>query len=148
MGNMRLFRWKRALELAIEHRSFIDIVIAYRNKYLEMNGNKEESIDLFLQQQQDESEMNLDWSSIKEKCQREMEKEYAMAGVEKPNGECFEYLSFLNGSSGATKSSKNGRAELEALLCLQSTTRSSRSNNSSFVSNVIDDEDTDTIDID
>ena len=139
--NMRLFRWRRALELAIDHRSHIDTVIAFRKKYL-TNWNKEESIDLFLKY---ESEVDVNWEIIQEKCRQEMEKEYQMAGIKRENGvEPYNYLSFLYESGKSSKKKKNSRAELEALLGIYS-------NNNQYASNINlqnTDDDNDTIDID
>ena len=45
--NIRMFRWDRALELATRHKTHIDTVVAYRNKYLQ-NFNKSENNEQFL----------------------------------------------------------------------------------------------------
>lgn len=39
--NMELFRWNRALELAIKHRTHIDTVLAYRALYMKQMGMTE-----------------------------------------------------------------------------------------------------------
>lgn len=45
---MRLFRWSRALELAMQHKTHVDTVLGYRQKYLRRSG-KEETDKRFLQ---------------------------------------------------------------------------------------------------
>jgi len=47
--NIRLFRWKRALQLAVQHSVHIDTVVAFRNQYLLAN-NLTENMDLFNEQ--------------------------------------------------------------------------------------------------
>jgi len=39
--NIRLFRWDRALEIALEKRTHVDTVLAYRARYLEEFGKRE-----------------------------------------------------------------------------------------------------------
>merc|ERR1719181_989789 len=39
--NIRLFRWDRALELALARRTHVDTVLAYRQRYLEEFGKRE-----------------------------------------------------------------------------------------------------------
>ena len=46
--NINLFRWARALELAIKHKSHIDTVLAYRQKYLQ-SFQREETNPKFVQ---------------------------------------------------------------------------------------------------
>ncbi|PAV78488.1 hypothetical protein WR25_09547 isoform B [Diploscapter pachys] len=41
MLNVKLFRWSRALELAIKNKRYLEIVIGYRQKYLEQFNLKE-----------------------------------------------------------------------------------------------------------
>ena len=45
---MRLFRWSRALELAVQHKTHVDTVLGYRQVYLKTSG-KEETDKRFLQ---------------------------------------------------------------------------------------------------
>ncbi|CAM9723969.1 unnamed protein product, partial [Sphacelaria rigidula] len=45
---MRIFRWSRALELAVQHKTHVDTVLGYREKYLKRAG-KEETDKRFLQ---------------------------------------------------------------------------------------------------
>lgn len=46
--NLNLFRWNRALDLAIKHKVHIETVLAYRQKYLQ-SFEREESNQKFLQ---------------------------------------------------------------------------------------------------
>jgi intraflagellar transport protein 80 len=39
--NIRLFRWARALELAVKYKKHVDTVIGYRLQYLARIGKKE-----------------------------------------------------------------------------------------------------------
>ena len=45
---MRLFRWSRALELAVQHKTHVDTVLGYRQAYLKTSG-KGETDKRFLQ---------------------------------------------------------------------------------------------------
>merc|ERR1712154_192206 len=119
--NMRLFRWRRALELAVDHNSHIETVVAFRNSYLQ-TLKKQETIDLFIEY--NEKYKEIDWSQIEEKCRNEMDAEYQMAGIKrKSNQKYHHYLSFLfqqNNNHRKIKQNKNGRQELEALLDIHS----------------------------
>ena len=46
--NITLYRWGRALDIAMKHRSHVDTVIGYRQRYLEQFG-KTESEQKFIQ---------------------------------------------------------------------------------------------------
>ncbi|CAM9481687.1 unnamed protein product, partial [Hapterophycus canaliculatus] len=46
--NVRLFRWPRALELAVQHKTHVDTVLGYRQSFLKASG-KEETDKRFLQ---------------------------------------------------------------------------------------------------
>ncbi|EGR33781.1 intraflagellar transport protein, putative [Ichthyophthirius multifiliis] len=69
--NIKLYKWERALELAVQNNVYVDMVIGYRKKYLEQ-VKKEETLKKF-QQYQDKVEIN--WQQIKEKIKQEKEKE-------------------------------------------------------------------------
>lgn len=45
---MRIFRWSRALELAVQRKTHVDTVLGYREKYLRRAG-KAETDKQFLQ---------------------------------------------------------------------------------------------------
>jgi intraflagellar transport protein 80 len=46
--NLRIFRWGRALELAVKHKSHLDTVLAYRQKHL-MEFDTQETNPRFVQ---------------------------------------------------------------------------------------------------
>ena len=69
--NIRLFRWKRALELAVQHKTHVDTVMAYRQKYLQQTG-KQERDPRFLKYA---GSVEIDWEAIKAKKAQEKEKE-------------------------------------------------------------------------
>ena len=69
--NIRLFRWGRALEIAVKNRSHVDTVLGYRRKYLE-RFEMEERDPKFLQYQ---DQMNIDWDAIEAKEAKEIEDE-------------------------------------------------------------------------
>ena len=123
--NMRLFKWRRALEIAIDYRTHIDTVIAFRNRYLE-NLRKDEGIELFLKYK---SEVDVNWDVIREKCRQEMDKEYQMAGIKRSVGRGNDndldyngHLTFLDKRDvNNLRMRKSGRKELELLLGIQQT---------------------------
>jgi len=120
--NLRLFRWKRALELAIDHRTHIDTVLAIRAQSL--GDEKEESIDLFLKY---EAEVDVNWSVIEEKCRQERDKEFETAGIARADDgegdDAFDDdLRFLHKKDSMKKNQntkRTGRKQLEALLGIE-----------------------------
>lgn len=74
--NIRLFRWGRALELAVNQRSHVDTVLAYRQRYLESMG-REENDPRFLQYSQ---QVKIDWDTINAKKAKEREEERSRGG--------------------------------------------------------------------
>eukprot|EP00744_Colponema_vietnamica_P004654 GILI01006912.1.p1 GENE.GILI01006912.1~~GILI01006912.1.p1 ORF type:complete len:758 (-),score=200.90 GILI01006912.1:92-2365(-) len=75
--NIRLFRWERALELAVQHKTHVDTVLGHRQRYLDSCG-RQETIKRFQQYAQ---EVAVDWEVIKQKVQKEKEKEQSMPGA-------------------------------------------------------------------
>ncbi|CAB1104304.1 unnamed protein product [Ectocarpus sp. CCAP 1310/34] len=75
--NIRLFRWSRALELAVQHKTHVDTVLGYRQAFLKSSG-KEETDKRFLQFN---SEVAVDWEVISAKKEKEREDEHARAGT-------------------------------------------------------------------
>uniref|UniRef100_A0A8C5ILX9 Intraflagellar transport 80 n=1 Tax=Junco hyemalis TaxID=40217 RepID=A0A8C5ILX9_JUNHY len=69
--NINLYNWERALELAVKHRTHVDTVLAYRQKFLEDFGKKETN-QRFLQYAQG---LEVDWNKIKAKIEMEIAKE-------------------------------------------------------------------------
>ncbi|CAG9530370.1 unnamed protein product [Cercopithifilaria johnstoni] len=62
MFNISLFRWQRALELAIKYKMHLETVIGYRQKYLHETGRKENDQN-FLRYQ---SKVEIDWDHIQQ----------------------------------------------------------------------------------
>ena len=73
--NIRLFRWARALDLAVKHKTHVDTVLAYREQFLDSYGMKEtdERFEQYAQQ------VNIDWDAIAAKKDLEREKEKELA---------------------------------------------------------------------
>jgi len=69
--NLNLFRWQRALDLAVKHKIHIDTVLAYRQKYLQ-SFEREETNQKFLQYFK---QVNFHWDDIVQNEQREIEDE-------------------------------------------------------------------------
>ncbi|XP_078522985.1 intraflagellar transport protein 80 homolog [Lissotriton helveticus] len=69
--NINLYNWERALELAVKHRTHVDTVLAYRQKYLE-DFNKQETNKRFLQYAEG---VVVEWDTIKAKIEMELAKE-------------------------------------------------------------------------
>ncbi|XP_047130740.2 intraflagellar transport protein 80 homolog isoform X1 [Hydra vulgaris] len=71
------FNWERALELAVKHKTHVDTVLAYRQKYLQ-RCNKKENNKKFIQFAQG---VTVDWEKIKLKIEMEIEKESERPGA-------------------------------------------------------------------
>ncbi|KAI1722949.1 intraflagellar transport protein 80 like protein [Ditylenchus destructor] len=71
MANLAMFKFDRALELAIKSQTHLDTVLGYRQRYLEQTGRKE-SDPKFLKYL---SQVEIDWPHIREKIQEDEEKE-------------------------------------------------------------------------
>jgi len=69
--NIRLFRWVRALELAVQYKTHVDTVLAYRQRYL-ASAKRAETIERFLQYS---AQVTIDWDAIKAKKAAEKDKE-------------------------------------------------------------------------
>ncbi|KAJ8598728.1 hypothetical protein CTAYLR_010223 [Chrysophaeum taylorii] len=106
--NIRLFRWGRALELAVKHRSHVDTVLAYRARYLK-DFKKEEKDDRFKQLN---DSVKWDWAQIKAKKDLEKKEEYARAG--KPMPEKDKNSCFPSGGLGEYKITAQDRGELRS----------------------------------
>jgi intraflagellar transport protein 80 len=74
--NVRLFRWSRALELALKHKKHVDTVLGYRERYLERFG-KIETHKMYLQYGK---EVEINWETIKTKINLEKEDERSRGG--------------------------------------------------------------------
>ncbi|XP_055013353.1 intraflagellar transport protein 80 homolog [Boleophthalmus pectinirostris] len=69
--NIDLFNWERALELAVKHKTHVDTVLAFREKFLQRFGRKE-SNKRFLQYAEG---VEVDWEIIQVKIEMELSKE-------------------------------------------------------------------------
>jgi intraflagellar transport protein 80 len=74
--NICLFRWERALDLAISNQTHVDTVLGYRQKYLDSFG-KTETDKRFKEYF---NEVPIDWETINEKEAQEIENESARSG--------------------------------------------------------------------
>jgi intraflagellar transport protein 80 len=75
--NMSLFRWERALELALKHKTHVDTVLLRRAQYLEAAG-LEETFPAFVQYN---AKVEVDEEAIEAKIQNEYEQEAARPGA-------------------------------------------------------------------
>lgn len=66
-----MYKWERALEIAITQSTHVDTVIAYRKRFLEQY-NKQETIARFNELN---SEIEVDWDTVKTKIKAEKERE-------------------------------------------------------------------------
>ncbi|EAN97596.1 intraflagellar transport protein 80 [Trypanosoma cruzi] len=73
----RLFNWERALEIATERKTHVDMVLAQRQRYLEAVG-KEENIPLFRELS---ASVKVDWDTVLEKMKQEQLKEAQRPGA-------------------------------------------------------------------
>ena len=71
--NIKMYKWDRALEIAIQNKTHVDTVIAYRKRFLQMYG-KEETNDKMKQLSKD---LHVDWETVKTKIRADKEKEAA-----------------------------------------------------------------------
>jgi len=75
--NIKLFKWERALDIAVHNKTHVDTVLAYRQKYLLQQGKKE-TLEKFVQLG---DKVELNWETIKEKIKKDKEKEGKDSGV-------------------------------------------------------------------
>ncbi|XP_035745884.1 intraflagellar transport protein 80 homolog isoform X4 [Egretta garzetta] len=75
--NINLYNWDRALELAVKHKTHVDTVLAYRQKFLEDFGKKETN-KRFLQYAEG---LEVDWNKIRAKIEMEIAKERERAAA-------------------------------------------------------------------
>jgi intraflagellar transport protein 80 len=68
---IRMYHWSKALEIALRYKTHVDTVVAYRRRYLE-TFKREETMQAFLPYQ---SNLEINWTTIKEKIKQEKEKE-------------------------------------------------------------------------
>ncbi|KAL8593908.1 hypothetical protein ACOMHN_048345 [Nucella lapillus] len=75
--NIQLYNWDRGLELAVKHKTHVDTVMAYRQKYLKRFDRKENN-KRFMQYSEG---IQIDWEKIESKIEMEYQKER-----ERPSG--------------------------------------------------------------
>uniref|UniRef100_A0A2D4Q0U3 Intraflagellar transport protein 80 homolog n=1 Tax=Micrurus surinamensis TaxID=129470 RepID=A0A2D4Q0U3_MICSU len=73
--NINLYNWERALELAVKHKTHVDTVLAYRQKFLD-DFSKKETNQRFLQYAEG---LDVNWDKIKTKIELEIAKERGRA---------------------------------------------------------------------
>lgn len=71
--NIKLYRWDRALDIAINNKTHVDTVIAYRQRFLQQYG-KEEDNDRFKQYAKD---IDAQWETVKAKIRADKDREAA-----------------------------------------------------------------------
>ena len=69
--NVKLFRWEKALDIAIQNRTHVDTVIAYRQRYLAQYSKEEDNAKF----KQYMNEVEVDWPTIKAKIKQDKERE-------------------------------------------------------------------------
>lgn len=69
--NIKMYKWDRALEIAVNNKTHVDTVIAYRKRFLEQYG-KEETNERFKQYARD---IEVDWDTVKQKINADKKRE-------------------------------------------------------------------------
>ena len=69
--NIKSYKWERALDIALQNKTHVDTVIAYRLRYLEMMGLQEDK-SIFQQYAQG---VEVDWETIKGKIRADKQRE-------------------------------------------------------------------------
>ena len=69
--NIRLFRWVRALEIAVKNKKHVDIVLAHRKRFLEQCDRTETEAKFI----RHEGKVKVDWDAIKARQEEERQKE-------------------------------------------------------------------------
>ena len=73
--NIKLYRWERAIDIAVQNKTHVDTVIAYRQRFLQQYA-KEEDIEKFKQYTRD---IQVDWATVKAKIRADKDREQASA---------------------------------------------------------------------
>jgi len=73
--NIKLYKWERALEIAVDKGVHVETVVAYRQRFLKMY-NKTETSDKF---KKIASDVTVDWEQVKSKIKQDKEREAAAA---------------------------------------------------------------------
>jgi intraflagellar transport protein 80 len=80
--NITLFRWTRALQLAVQNQTHVDTVLAYRQRHLERWG-KRETDEQFIKYAK---KVEVNWDAIEAKKQQEIEKERSRGRIADKRG--------------------------------------------------------------
>lgn len=73
--NIKLYRWDRALDIAVNNKTHVDTVIAYRQRFLQQYGKEEEN-ERFKQYSRD---IEVDWETVKAKVKADKDREAQMS---------------------------------------------------------------------
>lgn len=73
--NIKMYKWDRALEIAVNNKTHVDTVVAYRKRFLQMY-QREETNEKFKQFSKD---FQVEWETVKTKIRADKEKEAAAA---------------------------------------------------------------------
>ena len=71
--NIKLYKWERALDIALQNQTHVDTVLAYRQRFLQMQ-KKEEDNEKFRKFNQ---EFQVDWETVKAKIRSDKDREAA-----------------------------------------------------------------------
>lgn len=71
--NIKLHRWERALDIAVNNKTHVDTVIAYRQRFLQQY-QKEEDSEKFKTLARD---IQVDWETVKTKIRADKDREIA-----------------------------------------------------------------------
>lgn len=66
-----MYKWERALEIAVNNKTHVDTVIAYRKRFLEQYG-KDETNERFKQYS---GNIEVDWETVKTKINADKKRE-------------------------------------------------------------------------
>lgn len=69
--NLKLYKWDRALEIAVQNKTHVDTVIAYRKRFLEQYSKEETNEKL----KQYGGEIEVNWETVKAKIRADKDRE-------------------------------------------------------------------------
>ena len=69
--NIKAYKWDRALQIAVQNKTHVDTVIAYRQRYLAQLGLQEDN-ERFVQYSQG---VDINWEAIKAKIHADKDRE-------------------------------------------------------------------------
>jgi len=71
--NIKLYKWERALDIAVQNKTHVDTVIAYRQRFLQELGREEDN-EKFKEYAR---EISVDWEAVKAKIKADKDREAA-----------------------------------------------------------------------